>query len=690
MAELPQACADLELYLYRQADGATVADLRLCAPDSERDSDLGSGLPVRLDVDELRALTLDPDTYGRRLSAMLFTEPRLREAWVRARAYASGAAAALRVRLWIDSSAADLHSLRWETLCDMEGPPLCRSEQVLFSRYLDTDDLGRVRQGSRPALRALVAIANPSDLPRYGLAPVDASGEAARVSAALTGVPLTRLGGDLGCPPASLNMIVDALRQGHQVLYLVCHGALAEGGPVLWLENDGDSQGPVTGEDFVRRIGDLSPAQRPLLVVLASCQSAGDGHAVLVAIGPALAQAGVAAVVAMQGNVPVRTVERLMPAFFRALLRDGAIDRALAIARADLSDDHPWWMPALFMQVRDGRLWAEPTAAATADVAGEGLLTLAGFAGDEHARAAIIAFRTDFQSTYDQIEGLSFYKSMHDLLQQIEDVYGVIYQHARRLPGDDLAWDDLAENEPDLQALIAEVQRVAAEGPIAGDAMWPHRLERSGVELRETLEQKDVTALKRVLMRLNDVISRELSRMNTALVAAARTLRLEQLIAALTAVRDQLTPYLTDPAVRRQFEIFAEGVGDMSQISERLSVLVSTHDAFQEVDDELRRVKKLLTQDVGELIFAWEDIRALAQNLCQGSAEDWAARLDENRELLDAAVATNEPGKIRRAFHTFYHHAVLSFNRVDRDLLTVCTDLQRIGRPAQVALKMLA
>lgn len=681
------AYADLELALRRQADGSTLADLRLRAPDSSRDSDLGDSLPVQIYAEELRALSLDPGAYGRRLSAMLFGDSRMREAWIKARSYASGADVALRLRLRIAPEADDLHDLRWETLCDLDGPPLCRSERVLFSRFLDTDDLGRVTQLSRPELRALAAIANPADLPRFGLRPLDVQAEAARVRAAMGEVPLTLLGREAGGRPASLGAIIDALRQGHRLLYLVGHGALVQGRPVLWLEDDGDGQGPVSGADLARRIGDLPPAQRPLLVVLAACQSAGDGQAALAAIGPLLARAGVAAVLAMQGNVPAQTVERLMPAFFRALLRDGVIDRALAIARADLSDEHPWWMPALFMQVRDGRLWAAPPAGAS--LAGAGLLALAELAKDAQVRAAIISFGTDFQSAHEQIEVLSYYKRLHDQFQQLEDTYGLIVQNARRLPGDDLAWDDLAENEPVLHALIAETLGVAGAGPAAADALWTKRLDRLGEELREALDGQDATALKRVLLRMNDVVGRELSRMNAALVTAARSLRLAQLIAALTVVRDQLSPRLTAPAIRRQFDLFAAGVGDMSRLSERLSALVSIHDTFQEVDDELRRVKDLLAQDVGELIFAWEDIRALAVSLCQNNPASWALRLEENREQLDAAVAANEPIKIRRAFRTFYHHAAIGFNKVDHDLLDVCNELQQIGRPAQAVLEIL-
>jgi hypothetical protein len=186
------------------------------------------------------------------------------------------------------------------------------------------------------------------------------------------------------------------------------------------------------------------------------------------------------------------------------------------------------------------------------------------------------------------------------------------------------------------------------------------------------------------------VLGRELSRMNSALVAAARSLRLQQLLGALTIIRDQLALHRLDAVARSQFEIFAEGVTAMARLSARLGVLVGTHDAFQEVDDELRRVKELLSQDVEELILAWADISRLAQRLYAVNPGDWAERLSENTRLLDEAVAANEPARIRRAFRTFHHQALLCFNKVDHDLLALCSELQQIGRPTQAVLRILA
>jgi hypothetical protein len=686
--------ADLELSLRRLDDGATAADLRLRLPDSNRDSELALGVPLSLDLDELIFLSLDAEAYGRALTAQLFHDPRLREAWITARSFAQGAGVAVRLRLRLDLAADDLHALRWETLRDpLSDQQLCRSERTIFSRYLETDDLARVRATQRPDLRVLAVIANPPELTRFNLAPVNSAAEAARIAAVLGQTPLSLLGRDCSAAgPASLNRMIAVLREGCAVLYLVAHGMLANGRPFVWLESDDERTGRVSGDELVRRIADLPPERRPLLVVLSSCQSAGTGDRdALAALGPALARAGVAAVVAMQGNLPMATVERMMPVFFRELLADGRIDRALAIARSELPDDHPWWMPVLFMQVRDGLLWASSAAAAPVTQTSAGLAALADLARDERVRTAIVAFSTDFESARDQIDLLSSYKQLHDLFQQLEDAYGVVFQHARRLPGDPSAWDDLEEHDPEMQGLIVELLRVASQPHCASvEGIWMRRLERARIELSESLEAHDHATMRRALSRIFEVLGRELSRMNSALVAAARTLRLQQLLAALTTIRDQLRPHQLDQVARSQFAIFADGVSAMARLQTRLGVLVTAHDTFQEVDDELRRVKDLIAQDVDELILAWEDIRQLAQRLYALTSDEWAVRLHENSCLLDQAMAANEPIKIRRAFRTFHHQALLSFNKVDQDLLRLCAELQQIGRPAEAILKILA
>src|SRR5262249_46173137 len=76
--------------------------------------------------------------------------------------------------------------------------------------------------------------------------------------------------------------------------------------------------------------------------------------------GPGLARAGAAAVVAMQSDFAMATAEVLMPRFFRELMLDGQVDRALAAARGAARETRDWWVPGLFMRLRSGRIWYTP------------------------------------------------------------------------------------------------------------------------------------------------------------------------------------------------------------------------------------------------------------------------------------------------------------------------------------------
>jgi len=269
----------------------------------------------------------------------------------------------LRLRLFIGPSAPELHSLHWETLRDpQDGSPLLTGEQVLFSRYLSSLDWRPVRLRPQADLRALVVIANPANMTDYQLAPLDVEGELERARSGLGSIPVTPLasGGSATLENASAH-----LRDGYDILYLVCHGALIKGVPHLWLEDETGDVKVVVGSELATRLRE--PRQRPRLVVLASCQSAGSGadarsddEGALAALGPRLAEAGIPAVLAMQGNVTMRTVAQFMPVFFEELQRDGRIDRAMAVARGAVRERHDWWTPALFMRLKSGRIWYAP------------------------------------------------------------------------------------------------------------------------------------------------------------------------------------------------------------------------------------------------------------------------------------------------------------------------------------------
>jgi hypothetical protein len=360
---MQQQYADLELSLHRFEAGVYTVEFRFSMPDSEADAGLGQGNPVRVAIDPTsevfgRPMT-DAHEYGQALSAALFDNVQLRSAFDRARAAATDKDFPLRFRLWIGASAPELYSLRWETLLDpQDGTPLATNENFLFSRYHSSSDWRPVRLRPKSSLRAVVAVANPSDLENYKLAPVKVDEELEQARKALDKITLTIL------PEterhATINAIIDALRTDESdILYLVCHGVFVKDEPILYLEGEDGKHAAISGGEFSERIKQLP--RQPRLAVLVSCQSAGKGQGnVLSALGPRLVEAGIPAVMAMQDNFTMETARQFMPIFFRELQKDGQIDRALAVARSMVQSRPDQWVPVLYMRLKSGRLWYTP------------------------------------------------------------------------------------------------------------------------------------------------------------------------------------------------------------------------------------------------------------------------------------------------------------------------------------------
>lgn len=328
--------------------------------------------PVRgnasFDLEALRGLELDHAGYGRELARQLFADEVIAAKLVEAETVAQAREGFLRVLLCIEPSAEELQSLRWELLRHPRRTEvaLSTSETLLLSRFMFSQDSRPVRPKARGELVALVAVSapEPGTLERLKLAPVDFDGERERIRRAFGETVKVRTLGGPGAP-LTLDGLIDALRDGIDVLYLVAHGRFGTrtGAAAVVLQNETGEAVFVEAERLTARIGELQ--RGPRLVVLASCQSAGEGDplgleshtTVQATLASRLAQAGVPAVIGMQGSVSMRSVERMMPALFGELMRDGRIDRALAVARAKVSGERDWWMPALYSRLRDGRLW---------------------------------------------------------------------------------------------------------------------------------------------------------------------------------------------------------------------------------------------------------------------------------------------------------------------------------------------
>lgn len=351
--------ADLELSLHRRDGTNYSVEMRFTQPNSDADIRLGTGevINVTFDLPSLQVMIADPAEYGKSLAESLFADANVLSGFAQARASAQSLQAPLRVRLLIGPSAPELNTIYWEALHDLqEKSPLFTGENILVSRYLSSGDWRPVKLRPKGDLKALTVASNPSNLKEYKLSEVDVAGELERAKESLGSIAVTELGGKKKC---TLNNLMDALRDGIDILYLAAHGTIANGEPRIWLEDEDGKAAITSADDLVARIRELQ--QPPRLIVLASCQSAGKGAGdALQALGPKLAQAGIPAVIAMQGNVSMESVKKFMPTFFEEIQKDGQIDRALAVARGTIRQAPDYWMPVLFMRLKSGRIWYVP------------------------------------------------------------------------------------------------------------------------------------------------------------------------------------------------------------------------------------------------------------------------------------------------------------------------------------------
>ena len=217
--------AELEIGLHRLDANRYSVELRSRPPDSDADM-----APVRgtttFDFQKVQLAEWDgAEAAGKALTERLFADPAVLDHYQQACTAAETAGAVLRVRLFIGPTAPELHALKWELLLDPRtGKPLATRERVLFSRYLSSHDWRPVKLRPQESLRALVAIANPSDLAEYQMTAVNVEGERKRARDALGEIPIVEVIG-----PETFTHLVDRLHEEFDILYLVAHGAVIDG-----------------------------------------------------------------------------------------------------------------------------------------------------------------------------------------------------------------------------------------------------------------------------------------------------------------------------------------------------------------------------------------------------------------------------------------------------------------------------
>jgi hypothetical protein len=344
---MEQLISDLEIELSaRSADSYSIA-LRFVAAGSDSEQRLLKDDASTIEQSRfavLKDLPPGSEAYAKSLSEAFFSNPLVAVAFEKAASSSEALNSLLRIRLLLAPNRPELHDIHWECLRDLHGNSIATDRRNLFSRYLPSLDWQPPRHTSAANIKVLVTIANPSNLADFSLAPIDSKAELANIKSALPNTSIEVL------ENPTIAIFSAKLAEDYDLVYLVCHGAMVDQKPVLMLC---DGQGKVdiaSGEQLAGFIKDLESA--PRLIVLASCQSAVG----LGSLAPMLCEAGVPAILAMNGNFSMAANATFMPRFFRALGEEGLIDKAMSVARGALRGDSEAWMPVLYMRLRTGQL----------------------------------------------------------------------------------------------------------------------------------------------------------------------------------------------------------------------------------------------------------------------------------------------------------------------------------------------
>lgn len=304
------------------------------------------------------------------------------------------------------------------------------------------------------------------------------------------------------------------------------------------------------------------------------------------------------------------------------------------------------------------------------------------------ARSAVAIYRANFETASHQIGLLAGYKRLHDQFQQLEDCHAILARCCKTAHTDANLWYDLEENEPQFYDTATELLADASD-PLFGQetATWTPRLARAMRELRGALERQHIEDLRDVLRRIKDTIGRQLSRTNLRLAGVAEALQLGTLIGAL----EQISAWLdhATSADQQRLDDVRRGVAALGNLNQRLLQSIHLHRAFQDFDDELRRVEGALEQSLAELADAWPDLAPMMQSICAGAVAEWATRLRALGADVEQLLPGGEPIKLHRAFGRYRSHATICFNRIDFDLRNLCSELQQIGAPLDRVLKVI-
>jgi hypothetical protein len=355
--------------------------------------------------------------------------------------------------------------------------------------------------------------------------------------------------------------------------------------------------------------------------------------------------------------------------------------RIRQVVPVQLSDDNDWlqWS-RLVKRIRGPSVPDEPRQPGLKEAFGS-LKT------EPSARDMMVRFETGFRAAKEQIVVLANYKSLHDLLHNVQlSCYNPIFQEARRFPEDEVARETLGDYALTLFDYIDRIRLVTNRPTFeTEDVSWVDDLAQAHDDLREALATSNPRQLQRAISALRRVLDLQPSQINSRMNQTAGALRLRDLVTYLRHICQRLSGMNVVPA---ELAAFTAQVDVVLALNDELMTIRSHHDRWQDLDCALRRIEDVLKLDVEELQNSWQYLKKITDPLCSNATDEWAKRFRESMHQLEAAIAQGVEEDVRQPFRSYRAQATIRFFRVDESMKDVCERLRNVGQPIEHALGM--
>jgi TIR domain len=294
-------------------------------------------------------------------------------------------------------------------------------------------------------------------------------------------------------------------------------------------------------------------------------------------------------------------------------------------------------------------------------------------------------FREPLETMHRQINNLNEHKVLHDKFHDLEGLFLTSAVFVRDVTASaEIEWEQLDDFSDQINDKVDEIGAQAISIQYAAnDALWLVKLEKAAREHKESVALRNVTQLMSARRRIGEVLNQQPAKVNAKLVEFARVVRLTLLGEVLNRIHESLRSSPDNggltPLRLQKIKASAKQVDEIDLI---LHTALFTHDALQQMDEELRRVEASVESDVEQVIEAWQYLSPKLQAICATKTADsveWEKPLSTSATELENALRR---GEIRREFRGIRREVPKAFNRVDKNLLAKCKELEEeIGKP---------